>query len=132
MRVSVATALAALVLVLPSLQAAGPSLSKPEDVGLSSERLRRIEPIIKAHIAAKDLTGAVTLVARRGKVVHFAAFGTTDLDTKAPMRTDTLFRLASMTKPVTAVATLTRHSWSGSARSTRISRLPEALTPVIA
>ncbi len=106
MRASVATALAALVLVLPSLHAAGPSLSKPEDVGLSSERLRRIEPIIKAHIAAKDLSGAVTLVARRGKVVHFAAFGTTDLDTKAPMRTDTLFRLASMTKPVTAVAVL--------------------------
>src|ERR1051325_7324520 len=106
MRASVASALATLVLVLPSLHAAGPSLSKPEDVGLSSERLRRIEPIIKSHVAARDLTGAVTLVARRGKVVHFAAFGTTDLDTNAPMRTDTLFRLASMTKPVTAVAIL--------------------------
>ena len=107
MRASLA-ALTLSVLAFAGLYAAtGPmTLAKPEDVGLSSERLRRVEPIIKSHIAAKDLTGAVTLVARRSKVVQFAAFGTTDLESNAPMRTDTLFRLASMTKPVTAVAIL--------------------------
>src|SRR5262245_57461101 len=88
------------------LHAAGLTLSKPEDGGFSPERLRRIDPLMKGHVASKDLPGAVTLVGRRGKVVHFSAFGTTDLESNAPMRTDTLFRLASMTKPVTAVAVL--------------------------
>lgn len=93
---------------LLGLQAVAASLtiSKPEDAGFSSERLRRIEPLIKSHIASKNLSGAVTLVARRGKVVHFEAYGSTDFEVDRPMRTDTLFRLASMTKPITAVAVL--------------------------
>ena len=86
--------------------AASLTISKPEDAGFSSERLRRIDPLIKGHIASKQLSGAVTLVARKGKVVHFEAFGSTDFETGKPMKTDTLFRLASMTKPVTAVAIL--------------------------
>ena len=65
---------AAIVALLPvSLLAAGTTVSKPEDAGLSSERLGRIRPLVERHIAAKDLSGAVTLVARRGKVVHFEA-----------------------------------------------------------
>ena len=86
--------------------AASVTISKPEDAGFSSERLRIIEPLIKSHIASRDLSGAVTLVARRGRVVQFEAFGSTDFDAHRPMRTDTLFRLASMTKPMTAVAVL--------------------------
>ena len=94
-----------MVLTLPSL---GESLkiSKAEDAGMSSERLRRIAPLIESHIAAKDFTGAVTLVARKGKVVHFEAQGSLDFESNKPMRTDTLFRMASMTKPITAVAVL--------------------------
>ena len=99
-------ACAVLVTGFVVVHAAGLTLSKPEDAGFSPERLRRIEPLMKGHVAAKDLPGAVTLIARRGKVVHFAAFGTTDLESNVPMRTDTLFRLASMTKPVTAAAVL--------------------------
>ncbi len=108
MRVGVKPVVAILLCVLMGLHAAAASLtiSKPEEAGFSSERLRRIEPLINAHIAAKDLAGAVTLVARRGKVVHFAAHGAVDFDANTPMRTDTLFRLASMTKPVTTVAVL--------------------------
>ena len=107
MRASLGIALGILVSSVLALNAAASlTVSKPEDAGFSAERLRRIEPLIKSHIAATDLSGAVTLVARRGKVVHFAAFGTTDFEANKPMRTDTLFRLASMTKPMTAVAVL--------------------------
>ena len=86
--------------------AAPPTMSKPEDAGISSERLQRIQPLIKSHIDAKDFTGAVTLVARRGKVVHMAAHGLMDVEAGKPMRPDALFRMASMTKPITAVAVL--------------------------
>lgn len=108
MHASLRPAVAMLLSGLLGLQAAAASLTvaKPEDAGFSSERLRRIEPLIKSHIASRDLSGAVTLVARRGKVVHFEAFGTTDFEANKPMRADTLFRLASMTKPMTAVAVL--------------------------
>ena len=82
------------------------AVSKAEDVGMSSERLKRIHPMIQSHVEGKDFSGAVTLVARKGKVVHFEAHGMADVEANKPMKTDTLFRLASMTKPVTAVSIL--------------------------
>ena len=81
-------------------------ITKAEDVGMSSERLKRIHPMIQGHIDAGDFSGAVTLVARKGRVVHFDAHGLADVEAKKPMTTGTLFRLASMTKPVTAVSIL--------------------------
>src|ERR1019366_3065915 len=57
------------------LLAASLTLTKPEDVSLSSERLKRIHPLIQSHIDAKDFNGAVTLIARQGKVVHLEAHG---------------------------------------------------------
>jgi CubicO group peptidase (beta-lactamase class C family) len=80
--------------------------AKPEEVGVSSERLARIHGTIQRHIDEHRISGAVTLVARRGKVVHFEAHGLLDLDSKQPMKTDTLFRMASSTKPVAGVAVL--------------------------
>ena len=80
------------------------SLSKAEDVGMSSERLQRIRPMMQGHVDARDFSGAVTLVARKGKVVHFEVYGMADVEAKKAMTKDTLFRLASMTKPVTAVS----------------------------
>ena len=82
------------------------ALSKPEDAGFSSERLKRIRSVIQKHVEAKDLAGAVTLVARKGKVVHFEVQGNLDFESGKPLRTDTLFRLYSMTKPISAVAVL--------------------------
>jgi CubicO group peptidase (beta-lactamase class C family) len=73
---------------------------------MSSERLNRIGPMIQGHIDGHDFSGAVTLVARKGKVVHFEAHGLADVEAKKAMTKDTLFRLASMTKPVTAVSIL--------------------------
>jgi CubicO group peptidase (beta-lactamase class C family) len=84
--------------------AAETTLSKPEDVGLSSERLARITEMMKRHIAAGEISGGVTIVARHGKIAHFEATGVTDVETKKPMTKDAVFRIASMTKPVTGTA----------------------------
>lgn len=89
-----------------SAQGAGSLRGKPEEVGLSSTRLQRIDTLMKAHMATREIAGAVTLVARRGKIVHLAAHGRMDHETERPLRTDAQFRLASMTKPITAVAVL--------------------------
>ena len=80
--------------------------AKPEDVGLSSERLARIGPAMQRHIDAGEIAGVVTLVARRGRIVHFEAYGYSDVAKRTPMRTDAIFGLASSSKPITAVAIL--------------------------
>src|SRR6202521_3163310 len=86
------------------LAAEAPLTAKPEDVGLSSERLARIGEMIKRHIAAGEISGGVTLVARHGRIAHFEAAGVMDADSKKPMTKDAVFRIASMTKPVTGLA----------------------------
>jgi CubicO group peptidase (beta-lactamase class C family) len=97
--------LAALCALTLTLTAAVPT-SRPEDVGLSSERLQRITEVVQRYIAAKEIAGAVTVVTRRGRIAHFEAQGLMDLESKAPMRKDGIFRIASMSKPVTGVAIL--------------------------
>jgi CubicO group peptidase (beta-lactamase class C family) len=79
-------------------------MAKAEDVGMSSERLGRIRVAMQRYVDRKEVPGVVTLVARRGHVVHFDAVGFRDAETQAPMRTDTIFRIASMTKPIASVA----------------------------
>ncbi len=76
----------------------------PESVGLSSERLGRIHDLIQSHIDAGRISGAVTLVARHGKIAHLEAQGVMDLSTGAVMQEDTIFRMASMSKPVGGLA----------------------------
>lgn len=88
-----------------SLPAAS-SIAKPEDVGLSSVRLGRIGEMVQRRMGANDVSGAVTLVARRGRVAHLESRGLMDVATKKTMTSDTVFRIASMSKPVTAVAIL--------------------------
>lgn len=80
--------------------------TKPDQVGLSSERLSRIGEAIQRQIRAGQIAGAVTLVARRGRVAHLEAFGQLDVESRKPAATDSLFRIASMSKPVTGVAIL--------------------------
>jgi CubicO group peptidase (beta-lactamase class C family) len=94
--------LAAVALAVPT--AASVTVVKPEEAGLSAARLQRITDMLQRRIAAGDLTGAVTVVARRGKVAHLAAQGVMDLDTKQPMTPASMFRIASMTKPVIGVS----------------------------
>ena len=80
--------------------------AEPESVGVSSERLARIAAAMQRHIDRRETPGTVTLVARHGRVVHLAAQGTMDIAGSAPMGADTVFRVASMTKPITSVAVL--------------------------
>jgi CubicO group peptidase (beta-lactamase class C family) len=82
------------------------AVSKPERVGMSAERLERISQLTRRYVEEGKLAGAVTLVARRGQVVYFDAVGQADLNTGAPMTQDTLFRIYSMSKPITAVAAM--------------------------
>jgi CubicO group peptidase (beta-lactamase class C family) len=89
-----------------SLQAGSLMSAKPEEVGLSAERLGRIHDAVQRHIDAGLLSGAVTLVARHGKIAHLEAHGLMDLESKRAMQRDAVFRLASMSKPVTAVAVM--------------------------
>src|SRR5262245_35143553 len=83
-----------------------PTAPKAEELGVSAARLQRIHETVARHIEAKDVSGAVTLVARRGRIVHFEAQGLADIDSKKPMARDTIFRLASMSKPITSVAVM--------------------------
>src|SRR3984893_3001564 len=80
--------------------------AKPEDVGLSSERLARIGATLKADIDKGRIPGAVIAIARRGKLVALDAYGWRDKAAGVPMTTDTIFNIASMTKPMTAVGGL--------------------------
>lgn len=79
----------------------------PEAVGLSSERLARIQPAIQKHIGDDKIAGAVTLVARRGEIVHLESAGLMDRENAKPMQVDTIFRIYSMTKPIVCVALMT-------------------------
>jgi len=79
---------------------------KPETVGLSSERLERIASTVQRSIDDKRIAGAVTLVARRGHVAWFKAQGMADREASKPMRLDTMFRICSMTKPITSLAVM--------------------------
>ena len=79
-------------------------LAPPESVGFSTAGLKIYGDTIKTLVDERRLAGVTTLVARHGKVVMFDAYGYQDLDAKKPMAKDTIFRIASMTKPITGVA----------------------------
>jgi CubicO group peptidase (beta-lactamase class C family) len=81
----------------------------PASVGLSAERLARIVPAFKAEIEKGRIPGVVIAVARRGKLAYFEAIGSIDPATKAPMTTDAVFSLASMTKPMVSVGIMMLH-----------------------
>ena len=111
-RVACVAALAAALLALPSRAVldARPgrdlAVAPPESVGVSSERLKRLDAGMKGLVDDGRLAGVVTLMARKGKVVHFAAHGKKDLRQPDPIARDSIFRIYSMTKPVTGVAML--------------------------
>jgi CubicO group peptidase (beta-lactamase class C family) len=97
-----------LVLII-SLCAASVSFAKvlrparPESVGLSSERLKRIDTVLKADVEQGKISGAVLLIARKGKIAYFKSFGMRNREKGLPMEKDSIFRIYSMTKSITAV-----------------------------
>jgi CubicO group peptidase (beta-lactamase class C family) len=95
-----------LLLISLPLIAATLTQTKPEDVGLSTERLQRIHETIQSHIDSHDISGAVTLVMRKGRIAHLEAHGYMDVDSKKPMTRDAIFRIWSMSKPITGASIL--------------------------
>jgi CubicO group peptidase (beta-lactamase class C family) len=80
--------------------------ARPEQVGLSSERLQRITDMLKADVDKRMIPGAVVLVARHGKIAYFETVGVRDPATKVPMTKDSIFRIYSMSKPITSVSAM--------------------------
>ncbi|HUG52966.1 MAG TPA: serine hydrolase domain-containing protein [Vicinamibacteria bacterium] len=101
-------AAAALLLALASSSLLGSGLprTKPEEVGLSSERLARLTDSFQRYVAEGRLAGSVVLVARHGKVAYAMPFGHRDLESRAPMTEDAIFRIASQSKALVSVAAL--------------------------
>src|SRR6187401_2002698 len=104
--VAAAFAVAVLTTTATVLLSKDAPTAKPEDVGLSSERLARMNKAIHAYVDAGRTPGVVTLIARHGKVVHLDAYGKADLVSGRATRTDDIFRMYSMTKPITSAALL--------------------------
>jgi CubicO group peptidase (beta-lactamase class C family) len=98
--------LAASLALQPALAAGKQDLptAKPEKVGMSSERLKTLTNGMNAIVTEGKLSGTVTMVARHGKVIQFEASGKRDVAASAPMNKDTIFRIYSMSKPITGVA----------------------------
>jgi CubicO group peptidase (beta-lactamase class C family) len=94
------------VLLLASVHAADLPSARPEAQGMSSERLSRITATLKADVAANKIPGAVLLVSRHGKVVQFDAIGNIGPAVDAPMSRNAIFRIYSMSKPITTVAAM--------------------------
>ncbi len=82
----------------------GLSVIAPEEVGLSSARLERIDSVMQNYVDQGKLAGLSTMIARRGKIAHFKCFGMMDREAEKPMKPDTMFRIYSMTKPIASVA----------------------------
>jgi CubicO group peptidase (beta-lactamase class C family) len=102
------TGIALLVMLSLAATAVAQDLAsaKPETVGLSPERLERIATEVQRSIDDKRIAGAVTLVMRHGQMAWFKAQGMADREAGKPMRTDNMFRICSMTKPVTSLAVM--------------------------
>jgi CubicO group peptidase (beta-lactamase class C family) len=110
-----------------------PVTTDAESVGLSTERLKRIDEIIQRHIDDGKISGAVVAVARRGKLVKHEAYGLADVTTRAPMQKNALFQMYSSTKVVTAVAVLMLYEEGRIRLDDPVSRyIPEFKNPRVA
>jgi CubicO group peptidase (beta-lactamase class C family) len=104
-RLLLAALLIALLLPLAALGGSLPT-APAQDMGLSPERLQHITDTLNAEIAKGDIPGTVLLIARQGKIAYFEAMGSLDPEKKTPMTKDAIFRLYSMTKPITTVTAM--------------------------
>lgn len=112
------------------LNAASYPIVKPETVGLSSERLHRLDQLIDNHVQDKKIAGAVVLIARKGKIAYFKETGLAD--TNKPMKKDTIFRIVSMTKPITSTAIMLLYEAGELLLSDPISKyIPEFMHPKV-
>ncbi len=84
----------------------GLPMTVPEKVGVSAERLERIRPVMQSYVDKGQVSGFLTVVARHGKIVHFETIGMRDVEGSKPVEPDTIFRIYSMSKPITSVAVM--------------------------
>ncbi len=103
---ALAAGLAGMIFAGLGFAAPTPALAKPEDAGLSTPRVQRLSAWVERLQAEGKLSGAVSVVYRRGKLVRFEAQGYADLESRRAMRPDDLFAIASMTKPIATVGVL--------------------------
>jgi CubicO group peptidase (beta-lactamase class C family) len=104
LRKMIAALLAVLLLTASAFAQGLPKAKNPEEVGFSSERLKKIAAVLNADIEAGKIPGAVVLLTRKGKIAYFEAFGFQEREKKISMKRDSIFRIASMTKPFTSLA----------------------------
>lgn len=97
---------AATVVLSAQVSAQDLSYGSPESVGMSSDRLERISPVLQQYVDSGELVGVVSMLARRGEVVHFEEYGSLNKNTGQALETDSIFRIYSMTKPVTTLAVM--------------------------
>ena len=95
-----------LPLLLIAIQSVAQELptAKPEDMGVSSEKVAKLSEFMQSLVDDGKIAGGVTMMARHGKVIHLESVGWSDLASKKPMTSDAIFRIASMTKPITTLA----------------------------
>ncbi|MEO8961064.1 MAG: serine hydrolase domain-containing protein, partial [Ginsengibacter sp.] len=111
----------------------GIKVSSPESVGISSARLNRIDPVINDYVNKGKIPGVVALIARHGKVVYYKSFGMENIEAHKKMSDDALFRIMSMTKPITSVAVMTLYEEGKFLLSDPVSKyIPEFKNPKVA
>jgi CubicO group peptidase (beta-lactamase class C family) len=100
--------LLAILISLISISAFSQTLTigKPEDVGMSTSRLSKIDKLIEEHVANKWIPGAVVLIARNGKIIYHKAYGYSDVENKTAQKKDNIFRIASQSKAITSTAVM--------------------------
>ena len=109
-----------------------PSRARSRTRGLDPAKLATVRSALQGFVDRGELSGVVTLASLNGEVVETSAIGWSDIETRTPMRPDTLFRIASMTKPVTSVAALMLIEEGRIALSDPISRwIPELAEPLV-
>lgn len=85
------------------------NVTSPEAVGMSSDRLERIRPVMESYVDERGVVGISTMISRRGRIVHAEQFGYRDKEAGHPMTADTIFRIYSMTKPIVSTALMMLH-----------------------
>ncbi|WP_165967379.1 serine hydrolase domain-containing protein [Luteimonas aestuarii] len=107
-----------------------PALASPAELGFDAARLAELDRTLQGYVDRGELPGASVLVARHGRIVHLAAFGQRDIDTAAPMADDTIIRVYSMAKPVTAAAVMAAYEKGGFSLSDPVARYVPELADV--
>ncbi|MCE7863695.1 MAG: class A beta-lactamase-related serine hydrolase [Bacteroidetes bacterium CHB5] len=97
---------ASLLLLISSVQAQTLISAKPEQAGMSAERLQRVDQMVNGFLLQGQIPGAVVLIARQGKIVYHKAYGYSNLENKTPLKPNDIFRIASQSKAITSLAAM--------------------------